>query len=251
MTKTLGPSALVTGGSRGIGAATVRALAARGVRVAIGYRANRDAAEALRDSLQGSGHLVIQADLSEEGAPERLVAEAVSGLGGLHILVNNAAVRGHHPIASVGFQEWQKEWTRILTANLTAPADLCFHAARHMIDRGVQGAIVNVSSRGALRGEPDMPAYGVSKGGLNALTRSLALALGPHGIHVAAVAPGFVETEGTAGRLSGSEGAGIRAQSPLGRVSTADEVAEAIVYLAGAKMASGTILDLNGGSHLR
>lgn len=251
MTESLGRSALVTGGSRGIGAATVRALAGRGVRVAIGYRVNRDAAEALLESLPGSGHLLIQADLSEEGAPEKLLAEAVSGLGELHILVNNAAVRGHHPIASVDFEAWQDEWRRILTANLTAPADLCFHAARHMIEQGVPGAIVNVSSRGALRGEPEMPAYGVSKGGLNALTRSLALALGPHGIHVAAVAPGFVQTEGTASRLAGPEGAGIKAQSPLGRVSTADEVAEAIVYLAGAKMASGTILDLNGGSHLR
>lgn len=251
MTESLGESALVTGGSRGIGAATVRALAAQGVRVAIGYRANRDAAELVLQSLPGSGHLVVQADLSEEGAPERLVREAVSGLGELHILVNNAAVRGHHPIASVGLKEWQEEWRRILTANLTAPAELCYCAARHMIDRGVAGAIVNVSSRGALRGEPDMPAYGASKGGLNALTRSLALALGPHGIHVAAVAPGFVQTEGTASRLAGPEGAGIKAQSPLGRVSTADEVAEAIVYLAGAKMASGTILDLNGGSHFR
>jgi 3-oxoacyl-[acyl-carrier protein] reductase len=96
-----------------------------------------------------------------------------------------------------------------------------------------------------------MPAYGASKAGLNSLTQSLALALGPHGISVAAVAPGFVQTEGTAARLAGPEGEGIRAQSPLGRVATPEEIAEAILYLAGSPFTTGTILDVNGASYLR
>lgn len=244
-------AALVTGASRGIGAATARALAANGSRVAVCYRSNEAAARAVCAGLPGEGHVVLRADLQADGAAESLVHRAVERLDGLDVVVNNAAVRGHHPIATTDIDTWQVEWQRILKANLVGPADICFHAARYMIGAGIRGAIVNVSSRGALRGEPDMPAYGAAKAGVNALTRSLALALGPHGIHVAAVAPGFVQTEGTAARLAGPEGDGIRAQSPLGRVATAEEVAEAIVYLASAKMATGTILDLNGGSYLR
>ncbi|NNE70061.1 MAG: SDR family oxidoreductase [Rhodothermales bacterium] len=251
ITEFIPTAALVTGGSRGIGAATVQALAARGARVAIGYRADRAAAQAVLESAQGSGHMLIQADILEEGAAERLVSEAADGLGGLDLVVNNAAIRGHHPIATTDAAAWRGDWARIIGANLVGPADICYFAARAMIQAGVAGAIINVSSRGALRGEPDMPAYGASKAGLNALTRSLAQALGPYGIHVAAVAPGFVQTEGTAARLEGPEGPGIRSQSPMGRVATAREVAEAIVYLASARMATGSILDLNGGSHLR
>jgi NAD(P)-dependent dehydrogenase (short-subunit alcohol dehydrogenase family) len=110
-----------------------------------------------------------------------------------------------------------------------------------------------VSSRGAFRGEPGQPAYGASKAGLNAFGQSLALALAPHGIAVATVAPGFVDTDMASGVLTGPGGAEIRAQSPFGRVARPEEVAAAVVYLAspGAQWASGAILDLNGASYLR
>lgn len=122
-----------------------------------------------------------------------------------------------------------------------------------MIDQGTGGRIVNIGSRGAFRGEPDHPAYGATKAAVHALGQSLAVSLAPYGIAVASVAPGFFETERVAHRLSGEEGAAIRAQSPFGRAGTADEIAAAVLWLASpvAEWASGTVLDLNGASHLR
>jgi NAD(P)-dependent dehydrogenase (short-subunit alcohol dehydrogenase family) len=122
-----------------------------------------------------------------------------------------------------------------------------------MIDGARGGKIVNVGSRGAYRGEPTHPAYGASKAGLHALGQSLAVALAPHGITVASVAPGYVATDMTAEELGTSAGDAIRAQSPFGRVATAAEVAAAVLYLASpeAEWASGAVLDLNGASYLR
>lgn len=243
---------LVTGASRGIGRAVALAFAKAGARVAVNYRTDDVAAgQTLRD-LAGSGHAAVRADIATPAGAESAVSETVLRLGGLDVLVNNAAVRGHHPIASVDYETWIADWDRILAANLAGPAHLCYHAARHMITHG-GGRIVSVSSRGAFRGEPDMPAYGASKAGLNALSQSLAVALAPHGIFVGVVAPGFVETEGTAARLAGPGGDAIRAQSPLGRVARADEVATAVLALAsdGMEFATGTILDVNGASYLR
>jgi NAD(P)-dependent dehydrogenase (short-subunit alcohol dehydrogenase family) len=113
--------------------------------------------------------------------------------------------------------------------------------------------IVNVSSRGAFRGEPRYPAYGSSKAGINSFGQSMARALGPLGISVTTVAPGYIETDMAADVLAGPEGERIRGQSPLGRVGTPEEVAAAVLYLASpdAGYASGAILDLNGASHLR
>jgi NAD(P)-dependent dehydrogenase (short-subunit alcohol dehydrogenase family) len=118
---------------------------------------------------------------------------------------------------------------------------------------GGGGRIINVSSRGAFRGEPRHPAYGASKAGLNAFGQSLARALAPHGITVTGVAPGYVATDMVTGLLSGPGGDAIRAQSPFGRVAQPAEIAAAVVYLASpeAEWASGAILDLNGASYLR
>jgi NAD(P)-dependent dehydrogenase (short-subunit alcohol dehydrogenase family) len=118
---------------------------------------------------------------------------------------------------------------------------------------GRGGRIVNVASRGAFRGEPRMPAYGAAKAGLAAFGQSLARALGPRGISVTSVAPGFTETEMAAGALAGDERQRRLAESPLGRIATPEEVAAAVLYLASAEaeLASGTVLDLNGASHLR
>jgi 3-oxoacyl-[acyl-carrier protein] reductase len=125
-------------------------------------------------------------------------------------------------------------------------------AVQHMI-RGGGGRIVNVSSRGAFRGEPGQPAYGASKAGMNAFGQSLAVALAPHGIAVATVAPGFVETDMAAAHLKPPRGEEIKAQSPFHRIARPEEVAAAVLYLASAaaEWASGAILDLNGASYLR
>jgi 3-oxoacyl-[acyl-carrier protein] reductase len=247
-----GRAVLVTGGSRGIGAAIVRAFAARGERVAIHYREATASAEGLRGSLPGDGHITVRADLADAEAVRAMVDEAAAALGGLDVLVNNAGVYTGHPVLDVTYQEWQAAWQRTLAVNLTGAANATWCAVRHMTGRG-GGRIVNVGSRGAFRGEPDHPAYGASKAGLHAFGQSLAAALAPHGITVASVAPGYVETDMTSEELAAPAGAAIRGQSPFNRVAYPEEIAAAVVYLASAEAewASGAILDLNGASYLR
>lgn len=243
---------LVTGGTRGIGRAVSSAFANQGATVAMVYRDREEDARATLDSLPGVGHVILQGDLADPDVVQGLVIEAIDRMGGLDILVNNAGIGIYHPIAESSYEDWQHAWQQTLAVNLLGPANVCFCAAQHMIARGA-GRIVNISSRGAFRGEPDKPAYGASKAGLNALTQSLAVALAAHNIGVAAVAPGFVDTELAADRLAGPEGDAIRAQSPFKRVASPEDVAQAVLYLAseGAVFASGTIIDVNGASYLR
>lgn len=243
---------LVTGGTRGIGLATARAFAERGARVVMVYRHNRSAAADALAAMPGSGHQCLQADLADADQVQRVSDEAVELLGGIDVLVNNAGIGALHPLFDSSYEQWQRAWQDTLATNLFGPANLCFCVADHMRRHG-GGRIVNISSRGAFRGEPLKPAYGASKAGLNALTQSLAVALAPHRIFVAAVAPGFVDTELAAERLRGPEGDEIRAQSPLGRVAKPEEVAYAVLFLAssGAEFSTGTIIDVNGASYLR
>jgi NAD(P)-dependent dehydrogenase (short-subunit alcohol dehydrogenase family) len=244
---------LVTGAARGIGRAVATAFAGQGDRVAVHYASSGAAAEATLAALPGEGHIVIGGDLTDPARTEAVVAETVAALGGLDVVVNNAAAMIRHPLTEVSYADWQEAWRATIAVNLLAAANISYCAARHMIDTGRAGRIVNVGSRGAFRGEPDYPAYGASKAALHALGQSLAVSLAPHGIAVASVAPGFVETERVADRLTGQEGADIRAQSPFGRVATPEEVAAAVTYLASpaATWSSGTILDVNGASYLR
>lgn len=243
---------LVTGASRGIGRAVAQAFAAEGARVAVHYCRDRSAAEETMASLAGGAHCTVDADLSESEPTATLVDRVIDALGGLDILVNNAGIWDEHPIADISFEEWSHAWRRILAVNLLGPASLSYHAARHMIEQG-GGSIVNVSSRGAFRGEPEGPAYGASKAGLNAMSQSLAKALAPHNISVAVVAPGFVETDMAEEFLAGPEGESIRAQSPFRRVARPEEVAHAVLFLASDRslFLSGGIVDVNGASYLR
>lgn len=240
---------LVTGASRGIGRAIATAFAARGDRVALHYGSRREAAEAAYAALPGSGHALIQGDLSTADGAAGIVDRTLRELGGLDVLVNNAANNPAHPIADTDFADWQAAWRTVIDVNLLGAAHASYRAARHMIDEGVPGRIVNVGSRGAYRGEPDHPAYGASKAALHALGQSLAVALGPYGIAVASVAPGFVATERVADRVTDE----VLEQSPFGRVAEPGEIASAVLYLASpeATWTSGTVLDVNGASHLR
>ena len=247
-----GKKVLITGGSRGIGRACAQAFAERGAQVAINYVRNADAANATLGLLPGKGHILVQANVADPNAVEGLITETVQGLGGLDIVVNNAGVSQYHPIYEVSYDEWQASWDKILNLNLRAPANVIYWAVQHMREHG-GGRIVNVSSRGAFRGEPEMPAYGASKAGLNAMTQSLAQKLAPENIYLGVVAPGFVETEMVTHILEGERGDGIRAQSPLARVAQPEEVAYAVIFLAaeGSKFSTGTIIDVNGTSYLR
>jgi 3-oxoacyl-[acyl-carrier protein] reductase len=245
---------LVTGSSRGIGQAIAAAFAAAGDRVAVHHRDNPAMAARVAADLPGKGHVVVQADIADPAAVRAMVDEAAGQLGGLDVLVNNAASYGRtaHPVAEVSYEQWQRVWRDTIGLNLIGAANVTWCAVQHMIAGG-GGRIVNVSSRGAFRGEPGQPAYGASKAGLNALGQSLAVSLAPLGITVAAVAPGFVQTDMAAPHLDGERGAAIRAQSPFGRVARPAEIAAAVLFLASpeAEWASGAILDLNGASYLR
>ncbi len=246
-----GRAVLVTGASRGIGRAIAAAFAASGDRVAIHHRASPELAAALAAELPGTGHVAVQADLADPDAVLAMVDTAATALGGIDVLVNNAGVFTSHPIAEVSYAQWQRQWQQTLGVNLIGAANVTWCAVRHMKAKG--GRVINVSSRGAFRGEPESPAYGASKAGLNAFGQSLAIALAPYRIAVSTVAPGFVATDMTNEHLKPPRGDEIRAQSPFDRVAEPTEIAAAVWYLASpeAQWASGAILDLNGASYLR
>jgi len=248
----LGRVVLVTGASRGIGREAARLFAAGGARVAVHYRQDADAAAETLASLAGDGHCTVACDVADAQAIGSLVDEVTTRMGGLDVVVNNAGVGEHHSVEEVDYSQWQASWERILATNLLGPANLSFCAAKYMIANG-GGRIVNVSSRGAFRGEPKQPAYGASKAGLNALGQSLAQALAPHGVFVFTVAPGFVQTDLAAARLAGPDGDGIRSQSPLNRVAQPEEVARTLVFLGveAPEFLTGCIVDVNGASYLR
>jgi NAD(P)-dependent dehydrogenase (short-subunit alcohol dehydrogenase family) len=285
-----GRTALVTGASRGIGRAIAQALAARGVRIALHYHTNDAVADAIRAQLDGDGHLLCKADLTDAAATARLWHEVTAAFGPVDILVNNAGLFIDHPPLSTDFDAWTSAWKQTLAANLLGPANLSLLAAQAMVARpslaampreamdqgaaaghggaanpgdaehkGAQdvswgrGRIVNISSRGAFRGEPDAPAYGASKAGLNALSQSMAKALAPRGVYVYCLAPGFVATDMAATVLEGPAGADILAQHPLGRIATPQEIARTAVFCAldAPAAMTGSIIDLNGASYLR
>jgi NAD(P)-dependent dehydrogenase (short-subunit alcohol dehydrogenase family) len=247
-----GKVVLVTGGSRGIGRAICQQFAQHGAQVVVHYNRNRTAAAETAASLQGDNHHIAQADMADPGSLEKLVAEVVDRNGRIDILVNNAGIYEEHPLAAVSFTEWQAAWQSTLAVNLVGVANLTYLVGQQMIRQGY-GRIVNVSSRGAFRGEPTAPAYGASKAGLNAMSQSLAKYLAPHNVFVGVVAPGFVETDMAEALLAGEAGDGIRGQSPLNRVAKPEEVAFPVLFLAaeGTQFLTGAIIDVNGASYLR
>ncbi|GIH19997.1 SDR family NAD(P)-dependent oxidoreductase [Rugosimonospora africana] len=240
---------LITGASRGIGRAAAIAFAERGDRVAVHHRDNATLAEKLVADLPGSGHVVVGADLADPDAVRTMVDEAAQALGGIDVLVNNAGIFAPHRITEVSYEQWQAGWRRTVDVNLIGAANVTYCAVQHMKSGG---AIVNVSSRGAFRGEPGQPGYGATKAGLNAMGQSLAVSLGPLGIHVVTVAPGFVDTDMATESLR-TRGPELRGQSPFNRIAQPEEIAAAIVWFASpeAQWASGTVVDLNGASYLR
>ena len=243
---------LVTGASRGIGREIALQFSRRGATVAAHYHQNRAAALETVAALPGENHFMVQADMADAAAVQQMVQAAENRFGRIDILVNNAGIYEEHPLTDVDYESWQTQFQRTLAVNLIGAANATYCAAQFMRRQG-GGRIVNVSSRGAFRGEPTAPAYGASKAALNSLGQSLAKLLAPHNIFIGTVAPGFVETDMAEEILAGPDGGAIRGESPLNRVARPEEVAYVALFLAseGAEFATGCIIDVNGASYLR
>jgi NAD(P)-dependent dehydrogenase (short-subunit alcohol dehydrogenase family) len=231
---------LITGASRGIGAAAYALLKSAGHRV-IGH------------SSKGSDELVA-GDLDDPKAPRAIWDTAVAELDGkIDVLVNNAGIYEAVP-DNADDEEWHRAWARTLTINLQAAADLSKLAVSHFLDLGIPGRIVNIASRAAFRGDsPQHWHYAASKGAMVSMTRTIARGYASEGILCFAVAPGFTVSEMTDEYLRGRGGKQIIADIPLGRVASTDEVAEAIRWLAtdAPPSATGSVIDVNGASYVR
>lgn len=246
-----GKVVLVTGGSRGIGAATVRTLAGAGAQVVVHYGQSGGEAQAIVRELGEGRAVALGADLARPGVAADLFREAVSWRGRVDVLVNNAGIA---PPVTVDEspEEWAEVWARTLQVNLVAVADLCREAVLHFRERG-GGIIVNVASRAAFRGDnPEAMHYAASKGGVIALTRSIARGYARENILAYAVAPGWVRTDMASGYLR-EHAADIAREIPLGDVVPPEEVANTVAFLASglARHMTGATLDLNGASYVR
>lgn len=243
---------VVTGSSRGIGAATALGFAESGATVITHYFKDVYKARENFNKLPGSCHMLLQADLSEPEDVRHLFEKVLRQKGKIDILVNNAGIYEESIWWELEYEEWQRQWKKTIDTNLTGMVNLSFLVAKQMIAQG-GGKIINVSSRGAFRGEPHAPPYGASKAAINSFGQSMAWALADKNVQVYTIAPGWVDTDMTHEILESERGKAIAAQSPMNRVATPAELANAIMLLAspGTEYMSGCILDMNGASYLR
>ncbi len=243
-----GQVVLVTGASRGIGRAVAEAFGRGGATVVVNYAGNEAAAQESAAAVEAAGGTAILSrfDVADPEAVRQAVEEVVSEHGGLHVLVNNAGIARDGLLVRMR----DEDWARTLGVNLSGVMHLCRAAVRPMMkQRG--GAIVNLTSVVAQTGNAGQVAYTAAKGGVIALTRSLARELASRGIRVNAVAPGYVETDMTADLPQRAKEA-MLAQIPLGRAASAAEVASAVVWLASAESGyvTGHVLNVNGGMYM-
>ena len=243
--------AIVTGASRGIGAATAVLFAKAGIRaVVINYIRDRVAAQQVAAECEsfGAEAFPIRADVSRVAAVDRMIEKTVARFGQLDILVANAGIWKQAPIEKMT----ETEWDETIDINLKSIYACCHSAARVMIQKR-RGTIILVSSTAGQRGEPFHSHYAASKGAIISMTKSLAAELGPRGITVNCVAPGWVATDMTEDALNDpKERRKIRELIPLGRVATPEEIAGPILFLASdlASHVNGEVLNVNGGSVL-
>ncbi|NOZ08232.1 MAG: SDR family oxidoreductase [FCB group bacterium] len=247
-----GKTALITGSSRGIGREIAIQFAKAGARVALHYHQRSEEVEGVLAELMGTGHCILQGNVADPRQVKELFELLDEKMPALDILVNNAGIYHTHSIIGDSYEAWQQSWHETLGINLLGPAYLIHQAVKRMLKTG-GGRILNISSRGAFRGEPDAPAYGAAKAGLNALSQSMARALAPKGVMVYTIAPGFVDTEMAAPILAGPQGDSIRSQSPLNRVADPLEIARTALFLVSdeTEYLTGCIIDANGASYLR
>ncbi len=243
---------LVTGGSRGIGAAIARAIGAAGGEVIVHCAHNRDAAEAVRRDIGGERCHIVQADLSVADEVDRLWSETLAIAPGLNVLINNAGIFEDAPI-DAPLEQWRAAWSRVMQVNLLAPADLCRAAINHFRDNG-GGRIINVASRAAFRSEaPDEMPYGASKGALVTLTKTIARGFAADGVLAFCIAPGFTETEMVTGAMNPEAIARATSDIPLGEMAHPEEIGALAAFLCDDRVRhmTGATFDVNGASYLR
>ena len=238
-----GKSALVTGGSRGIGKAISLALAGQGAAVAVNYVANKDAADEVVAEITGNGGkaIALQGDVADDGA--RLVRETQEQLESIHILVNNAGLTEDNLTLRMS----EEAWDRVMAVDLRG-AFLTTKAALRPMIRQRWGRIINIASVAGLVGNAGQANYAAAKAGLIGLTKSVAKEVASRNVTANAVAPGLVTTELTAGLTEEQEQAVLQL-APLGRPATPEEIAPAVVYLASEEAAyvTGSVLTVDGG----
>ncbi|MDQ6781719.1 MAG: SDR family oxidoreductase [Candidatus Eremiobacteraeota bacterium] len=246
-----GRVAFVSGGSSGIGAATVRTLHAAGASVFFTYLRHEQRAQSLAQEL-GSRVAYIRCDTAVAEALPDIIAACVRAFGRLDILVNNAAGFAENPFAGDDYAAWQAGWRKTFDSNLFGAANLAWLAMRQMRKQGDGGRIINVTSRAAHRGELTFADYGASKAALGNFTKSIARACAHEGITALAVAPGWIDTDMAADDLRARRAA-IEAEIPLGYVAQPEEVASIIAFAASplATYANGATIDVNGASYVR
>ena len=246
---TLKKVALVTGSSRGIGAATAVALAKDGCDVVVNYVANEPAAENVVSQVEAMGQnaIAIQADMGQLEDVQRLVEEGASALGDINILVNNAGYSSHGGLAALEISEWK--------AMMAITLDAAFYCAKFALlymQKSGWGRIVNISSLRAMTGSAHSPHYASSKAGLIGLTKSLALELASEKITVNAISPGYTATDMNAKSLA-EKGDKIRAMIPAGYAAEPQEIADVIAFLCSEKASyvTGETINVNGGIYMR
>lgn len=238
-----GKCALVTGASRGIGAAVAKKLASRGADVAVIYASNAEAAEAVcafcREEYQVRA-ASYRCDVSDFAAVKETVKQVRADFGGIHILVNNAGITRDGLVAMMP----ERDYDAVLDTNLKGAFNMIRHCAPVFLKQR-EGRIVNVSSVAGLTGNAGQVNYSASKAGVIGLTKATARELAPKGITCNAVAPGFIETDMT--KALSKDAAAFAETIPLGRAGTAEEVAEAVAFLACAGYITGAVLRVDGG----
>ena len=237
-------SVLITGGSRGIGAATAVYFARKGYKVAITYNKSLYAAKAMKETmaLNGCEFIAIPCDVKNPTQVESAVRQTVSAFGSLDVMVNNAGIALQKLITDTTDDDWQN----ILSTNLSGIFYGCRSAAKVMVNQK-SGSIVNISSIWGVSGASMEVAYSATKSGIIGLTKALAKELGPSGIRVNCIAPGVIDTEMNS-NLDIADFAALADDTPLGRIGAAEEVASAIFYLADdASFVTGQVLNTDGG----
>lgn len=247
-----GKTVLVTGGSRGIGAAIARAVGGEGARVLLHYGRSEAQAEALRAELGAASCRLVQADLATADGAAGLWRAAIEDGGRIDVLVNNAGIFAAAAVDAPA-AAWREAWARVLQVNLLAPAELCREAILHFRHHG-GGRIINVASRAAFRGEaPDQMPYGASKGALVTLTKTIARGFAAEGVLAFCIAPGFTETEMVTRNLDAEAIERVVAGIPLGAMASPEEIGRLAAFLCsdGVRHLTGATFDVNGASYLR